>query len=878
MVFKEQEQAETIKNKLQSLTEIDLSSFWETGFANCPDPDRALINLERWLSVTANPGTNLAHLAEGPKLAALLIDLLGASQSVADGLIQNPELAAIITDPGQISTPPSKHEILSEGLALLSVAHSYAHRLDRLRYLKQRWRIPIVVADLAEIWTPEVVWSAISVLADVLIGLGLKVAWEEFAERKELTSECPISVVAFGKLGGGELNYSSDVDLVYVLDDEANEEMERQSARICEMISRALSDPMGRGSLYRVDLRLRPFGGAGPIAPTMGAIETYYRSHAELWEAQALIRSRLVCGDAALDARWQNLIEQNCFQKSVSDFRLGAIFDTRTRIEEAASEDDLKRGPGGIRDVEFLVQVLQMLHGHSHPAVRHGATLQAVRALEEARVLRPGQALALIEGYTFLRQLEHRCQIVDDQQTHSIPSSLEAKDHIARLMGHENWVSLEAELAFQRQQIREIYTAITEGGASEPSTRDEALSQLPPDVRAAVGAWFDSLPESQEFYRSLRDDAEGQHRVSAIADLTPTLLPLLSKSVTVTEEILSGEAEEVGCLKLPALQENKPEELLTAAQTAWLHRVVGGSLDPASALGPSLSAVYDALLSNVALAKGATFDVIALGSYGLMDVGIDSDLDILLLVADENSHEMAEDQAQSFLATLTSFKRFGWKVTVDLRLRPEGNQGLLVRSHQGLRSYELERMEMWERFALGQARLVFGREESYAVTQRVAYAIPLTPENLQELVTMKRRIETERVQPQHFKRELKLGYGGLSDIDWLVHLFEMRYPTALEVGKHILSADRIRRMAQVQLINTFERDHLLAAREHLLRARNHLSLLGFVPDVLPENPDKLERLASAMGLTSGYEFQERHASIIEGVRAIYLEGLDRLGV
>ncbi len=149
MVFQDEERAERAKTRLQSLTQLDLSGFWRSAFVDCPDPDRALINLERWLNVTANPGTHLVHLSETPRLAALVVDLLGASQSVADGLIQNPELVSLVTDPGQIARPPTKQEIVKEGQGLLANALSYAHKLDRLRYLKQRWRLPIVVSDLA---------------------------------------------------------------------------------------------------------------------------------------------------------------------------------------------------------------------------------------------------------------------------------------------------------------------------------------------------------------------------------------------------------------------------------------------------------------------------------------------------------------------------------------------------------------------------------------------------------------------------------------------------------------------------------------------------------------------------------------------------------
>ncbi len=702
--------------------------------------------------------------------------------------------------------------------------------------------------------------------------------WKEYTEQKGLALECPVTVVAFGKLGGQELNYSSDIDLVYVLQDGLDEKVERHAFRFCEMFSRALSDNMGRGSLYRVDLRLRPFGGAGPVAPSMRAVEAYYRSHAELWEAQALIRSRPLCGLPEIWPRWQTLIEAHCFKKSISDFTLGVLLDTRDRIEEHADVDDLKRGPGGIRDVEFLVQIMQMLHGYVHVEVRVPSTLEALKALTQVGIVDKDSASALSEGYTFLRQMEHRCQLVDDQQTHAIPASRTGREHLARLMGYAGWLTLEGELGFQRRRIRDIYAAVLKGGTPESSQRDDVLGRLSPSIRVGVASWFDKLPECAEFYRSLKENGGSLERAVAIAAYAPTLLSKLADDLGVTEAVLSGEIEEPAVLNLPAYRPGRPEEFAAAAQTIWLHRVAAWTLDSSQDLGPILTELYDALVSNIAKSAGATFDVIALGSYGLTDPGVDSDLDLLLLVGDDVPQDQAEVQAEIFLAAMNGLKRYGWRNDVDLRLRPEGGQGLPFRSHQGLRTYELERMEMWERFALGQARPVYGNPYSCALAQRVAYAMPLTPENLQELVTMKRRIETERVQPQYFKRDVKLGYGGLSDIEWLVHLFEMRYPTALETGKHVTEGDRIRRMAQAQLINAVERDQLVYARTHHLRVRNFLSLLGFTPDVLPENPDKLERIAGAMGLKSGYEFQKLHATIIESVRAIYLEGLERLGV
>jgi glutamate-ammonia-ligase adenylyltransferase len=223
-----------------------------------------------------------------------------------------------------------------------------------------------------------------------------------------------------------------------------------------------------------------------------------------------------------------------------------------------------------------------------------------------------------------------------------------------------------------------------------------------------------------------------------------------------------------------------------------------------------------------------------------------------------------------------TLKRHGAPIELDLRLRPEGRQGLLVRTDEGLKAYELERMEMWERFALGQARLVYGRPEAQEVVMHAAYALPLTPERLKDLVSMKKRIESERVMPQHSRRHLKLGYGGLGDIEWFVHLHEMRDPTATKPGESVRLDDGIRALGRARLINAIEVEELRHALKHLLEVRMRLALLGFPHDILPENPDKLDRLAHVSGFEDGNAFLRTHEAVIERVREIYQEGMERL--
>jgi glutamate-ammonia-ligase adenylyltransferase len=872
-VFQDEETAGAAKARLEKLVNADLTPFFETAFVECASPDLALINLERWLTATSNPKVQLNFLTGAPSLGRLLVGLLGASQPVADALVQNPELASLITDPAQLGHVPTRPEILLEGRALLQSATSYAHKLDRLRYLKQRWKLPIVVNDLAGQWQPEIVWRALSDLADCLIELAAETVWAEYSANKSLTGEYPVMVVAFGKLGGRELNYSSDVDLVYVISDDLPDEVERHVPRYCEMLNRAVADQMGRGALFRVDLRLRPFGGAGPVAPSMRSIETYYRSHAEVWEAQALIRSEPICGQPELWPRWRELVDHTSFPRSLSEFTLENILQTRERIERHSDEQDLKRGPGGIRDVEFLTQILQMLHGHGNSSVRIPATNDALRALAKGHFLDESSSEELVESYTYLRQLEHRCQLVNDQQTHSLPKSPAGRYHVARLMGYATWEALEADLAEHRSRIRELYVEILHVHQSARSPKEVALAATPRDLQESLASWFDRLPDSEEFYRSLAENADSLHRVTRLLRGAPALIPSLSASIEVTEAALSGEIEEPRGISFgPGMN------VRGLASTAWLRLVGASVLGVEPPLGEMLSDLCDEILNKMALDCAATFDVVALGSYGVRSLAVDSDLDIILLVEDPAGHDAAEAQAQAFLTTAEGLKREGWRHPIDLRLRPEGGKGLLVRTYAGLEAYELEAMEIWERFALGQARLIRGNERALRTVLKAAYALPLTPERLNEMVSMKHRIETERVRPQHWKRDVKLGYGGLSDIDWFIHLHEMRYPTTLEVGQHTTIAERLRRMLHSGLINTVEYEELSQARQYLAQVRTRLALLGLKPDVIPENPDKLQKLAEAMGYESEYTFLRHHERTIDTVRAVYLEGLDRLGV
>lgn len=865
---------EAAQRALDRITALAGFAVPEEFFAEAASPDQALQNLETWLRATTSPAIQLQQLADDPELGSVLVGLLGASQPIADSLIQNPELASLLFDRSALDEFPFRAIVEEQGRGLLADASSYSHALDRLRFLRQRWMLPVVVNDLARFWPEATVWKALSEVAEALVSLTLETVWEDQKRSRDLDGDCPIAIVGFGKLGGGELNYSSDIDLVYVFRD-GGEDV--RLSRVCEVLTRALTDRMGRGILYRVDLRLRPFGGAGAVISSMQAIEKYYELYAEPWEIQALLRSKVIAGPPEIAERWEALRIRQCFRPMLPTEAIEETLAMRARTEGSADEADIKRGSGGIRDVEFLIQILQLVHGHRSPSVQIRPTLEALSALEAEGVLDHAVCESLREGYTFLRQLEHRLQFTGDQQTHALPSHAEARERLARMMGASDWEDLDSRISLQRRTIGSLYRSILHPASSSSSDRTIISESLGALSHSGL-QWFDVLPESDAFYTSLTQNRDSLARVHTILDVAPRLVPIFKSSIPLTEMLISGEIEEAfePASVIEALPvETSPKVLAETYTAAWAHVCASWVLTRSGDLRRLLSGLAESLIRHCARRLYSEFDIIALGSLGVEDMTLDSDSDVVLFVSSGHQQD-AETHAQFLLGLISQLKRLGAPIDLDLRLRPEGGKGLLVRTYEGFASYELESMEMWERFALGQSRLILGSEEALKMVVKAAYAQPLTPERLKELLALKHRIETERVQPQHMRREIKLGHGGLADIEWFVHLHEMRYPTATKAGENIHFEDRIRALGRAHLINAIEVEQFLIAREYLLRMRLWLGLQGLKKDLLPENPDKLDRLARANGFNEANVLLAHHEHVIDTVRAIYRDGLERL--
>lgn len=418
--------------------------------ARCPDPDMALNNLERFL---ANPLAIplLPTLAEarGRTLETLLL-LFSTSHFFSDLLATNPDFLEMLRIP--LRRSPSHGELLGQLQADLQLATEDAEGLAVFRRFRQRHILRIGTNDIIRDRPLEEITRDLTRVADVSVEMALRVAMQKVSRRfgQPWTKDgqpARCVVLAFGKQGGEELNYSSDIDLMFLFDEDGSTRggssigNDEYYSRVATEVIRLLSANTERGQAYRVDLRLRPEGTRGPLARSLGSTLSYYDTLGRTWERQALIKVRPVAGDLALGVRFLQSIESFVYRKYLTFAEINEIKSVKRLIENKTSQEgvsarEVKTGRGGIRDIEFTIQFLQLLNGVDLVELRQRNTLLALVALERVGCLTDQEYRVLDDAYRFLRKTEHRLQLLFDLQTHQLPEKPEELTRLALRMGY----------------------------------------------------------------------------------------------------------------------------------------------------------------------------------------------------------------------------------------------------------------------------------------------------------------------------------------------------------------------------------------------------------------------------------------------------------
>lgn len=708
--------------------------------------------------------------------------------------------------------------------------------LTALRCLKQREYLRLGLLDFAGFASLTETVEGLSNLADFCLETVLEVTALEM-RRKFGEPGTSFLIVGMGKLGGQELNYSSDVDVIFLYgeDGDSGGRLTRQEyfSRLSQQITKAFAKQTPEGNLFRIDLRLRPEGDSGPIARSLDACENYYAGHGETWERLAMIKARRSAGEAGLAYDFEQLRTAFCFPRTFSPGIFAEIGQMKARIEReivgaANMALHVKLGRGGIRDVEFIVQAFQVLDGARLPYLQQPSTLKALDALAELELLSREQVSQLAEGYTFWRMVEHRLQMRDDLQTHSLPRDADARAVIARSLGLEP-NDFEEQTATHREEVRGIFEEVF-GDQEIPEVFHMDTSFFP-DPRSAERHLKALMPEAgrgshasrrtQQSLEALERELDGLLRKMVVPEMclmrfvrfveaygargllfeslvrNPKALELMlrvfDRSQFYTDVMVAHPEMFEDVVRRRTLDAPKSK----SAFLAELHSLGGDHRDtsrtwrrgellriflrdalglaPWQELASEYTALAEACLAfamEQTVPDGEPLLIIGMGKFGGKELFYGSDLDCLMV-----GPSSAADAGRDLNLYMGEIRGCGILFPMDFRLRPNG-EGPICVSREATLGYYRDKAQPWEIQALTRARLVGG--DPAEGTAFMAELEAVWRERLpdidwrKEIAAMRQRIEAQRVGMKYPEGEFKTGAGGLIDVDFGVqcHLLE----------------------------------------------------------------------------------------------------------
>ncbi|MGE3467192.1 MAG: hypothetical protein AB7J13_09690 [Pyrinomonadaceae bacterium] len=813
-----------------------------------PDPSAA----ERFLAQFAEK--NPAASAKLRKKAALLSDaatVAAFSPLLATTMLQHPEhlwwLERKRTDSGVRST-----EELVESLAQFTLTNSTLEPQVLFSRFRRRELLRIYLRDIRRLATIAEITEEISNLADAILGAALKLAQNEMDgrfgsphETDEKGREMPtrFCIAALGKLGSRELNYSSDIDLLFMYSDEGTTSgsgtrgqvtNREYYIKLAEYIIKLVGHQTGEGSAYRVDLRLRPHGSLGALAMSAGDTAKYCRNEARAWERQVLIRSRGCAGEIELYRDFFAGIEDLVFPTGQTvESALANVRRSKERIDHEQINRrgyNVKLGRGGIREIEFIAQALQLAHGGPDEWLRSPHTLISLSRLTDRGHLAKTELTSLAAAYDFLRRTEHILQMENGLQTHTVSDEPEKRALLARRMTFAAGGDFEKELAAHRENVSGVFTRVfgeiipAESESPEPeppASTDDTNLETGSTSQQSVHEGGSGIPTATDRTRThvlasieksdFDLDTSGHTRAvfERLTDVSPHFSMMLAANPKLASELPDPDAEFIepnyAAGMMNAIENTRDfGQRLSAMRRTWsrylLHIVIRdifGKITIREAkrfqtelaeatIAAALTAVRDELAHRYQSNElQLDLAIIALGKLGGRGLDYDSDLDLVIVyfdpqhsVAGLTAAEFYSRAVELFTTALSSMTRDGNLYRVDLRLRPFGTKGMSAISIDAFLDYMKETAAIWEMLAFVKLRMAGGdasigynvENETRRIIHERAAAIDAA-----ELAGHTRRVRLALEQQRSRGRrgsdiDIKYGAGGLLDV-----YFAMRY-------------------------------------------------------------------------------------------------------
>lgn len=902
----------TFQDRLRASREIGELTRWL--------PPATLNRLDLLLSTSAAPEEGLRYFARLHETkpswfqrltrttAGLrnLIAVFTHSHFLSEEILRHPEWAEPLLEIGGLQgvIPPER---MADLLAAV-LPPRLPEPLEFARF-RRRQLLRILIRDVLGLGTLPEITGELTALADTIV----ETAYTRIREQlvidygiplTETGEEARFAVIALGKMGGNELNYSSDIDLMFLYSASGETSGGARTLSNREFFTRAanqlttlLSTYTPEGMCYRVDLRLRPDGSHGEVCISLDAARQYYAKRARDWELQMMIKARVAAGHKATGRALLDFVEPKTYATTLDFSAIEAMSATRERLNEkiaarrrsrgAASGSelvDVKLARGGIRDIEFLVQCLQRLYGGQEPWVRHGGTMLALARLQDKGCLSSTEYGKLAAAYQFLRQLEHRLQFADDRQTHTLPADRDGLERLARRMpasgGSAAW--LESTMKLHFKQVREIYDRVVHS-ESAPDAR-ESTSQGGSAILRAVELRAPRLVSALLQIQSRREFKALEHLVERIAPapvlerleadrrFTFRVIDLFAHSPYFAEELIRSPelldevagAEDPPQLSLPATTMNELRRWfrrrMVRIQTAsvCLSEPIFETLMRTSELADYVVAhAYDIAIREVLASRPPQAPdyspsnqmwVIALGRLGMREFDLASDADLVFVLADSDSQELEfwTRVAGRLVDLIMAYTGEGVLFAVDTRLRPNGASGPLVLTEGSFKDYFARTAEAWEGITYMKSRAVAGDAKR---AERFLHELQdldwqrygQSGRSRTDLRQMRMKIERETGSAH----PLKAGRGGYYDIDFI--LMYLRLKSAGVYYKVLNTPERIEVLENMGHLDKATAEYLRQAAT-FYRALDHgiRILTGHAESKLPTSEAQMEALSALL--------------------------------
>lgn len=882
-------------------------------------------SLIRIIEAQYDKGALFKNILNNPLIAEVLFRLSSYSNYLCDILTINPEYLKFISDSKFLTKKISFEDFKKETAAGLDLYSSFDSKVNYLRIIKKREILRIGAADILGLKTLKEATLELSIIAKTLSAALFELCLQKIYKKRDIAdSDDSYCLAALGKCGGNELNYSSDVDLILFykenfLFEKAKKDFHEILSEATVLFIQTASDKTEKGYVYRVDFRLRPDGKNAPLCRSVDDYIFYYETRGEDWERQALLKLEFVGGDRKLYDQFKKRISAFISPSSFSISPLEQIAKMKKSIEKRSSAGlDVKLFKGGIRDVEFSAQALQLINGGMNKNILTGNTLDALDALADSKLLTPDEHKIFTESYSFFRKVEHFLQLMNDTQTHAIPREGEILDKLVHFLDFNSIDEFKSHVETLRAKTRSVYNSIIGEYSEEEETGLEGVPFDDPNrafinysfLKTGENAFgqkqFDShtinsfLKIETSFLNKLRNSINPDIALENFAKtiknvsfaslwykefgndrILEAFVKICQSSLRSVDKIVSDKLAREYFLAGRVFDSNIESEFdsisIGQVEIYLASRLALRFIEPLEAsklLSDFIELKIKELLNKMNFKYG--YFAAGLGSFGAKEMTFNSDVDLIVAARDYSSFEAIQTDFQNFLkesaGVLKDYK-------IDFRLRPEGQSGQLVWDIEKYIEYINNRASVWEFQALTKLRFAGGDKSlfNYFFNKVVSKINTLDDSHSRlKIIETKKMFDKQNYSSPSSAFNIKKSKGGLCDIEYALQYYALKNEKLfkLAIGKNAVQYFEALQTENIGVKYLSEaKESFLFLKKLEFAAQN---IFNSALPIVPNDPKKRKSLARELGFDDVKKFDDKLKEIIALNNVFFNENLNQV--